>query len=251
MAYWAAIGQAAGGVASAWMAQDSQRAANKTNVKLQQNQQAWEEKMSNTAVQRRMQDLQAAGINPLLAGGAGGEATTPNVAPARVDPTFSSSSAQGVQQAAGSLSQLVMLKAASAQAEKSAADARLTNAQAAITEKDIPWSAQNAMSKSATLAAESERAAGLARSALAQGAVDLSNMEVKQRTSSAVMELQEAYQSLVNQGAKLGLSEAEATADFWKTVGASGKGGPVAVQALKVLLESLSMGQRLFTGPRP
>lgn len=72
---WPAVIGAAATIGGGLLSASGQRSANEKNLQIARENRAFQERMSNTAVTRRMADLKRAGINPILAGRH--DATTP------------------------------------------------------------------------------------------------------------------------------------------------------------------------------
>lgn len=194
-----------GALFGAW----SSRKANKESARQAQIQRDWEKMMSDTAVQRRVADLKAAGLNPMLAIRGGGEASTPSVQQAPVR-DVGESAMRGIATAFSA-----------AQVAQVQANARKTNAEATILENEVPYSAQNAMWNAETVRAQfdklSHEAHRLELDEILKGReITLKEMSIEQQEK--IFPLLVRYQQLVNRATELGIPEKKATAEFFETI---------------------------------
>ena len=201
-------------VGDAILGRNDQQSANEQNINLSREQMAFQERMSNTSYQRAVKDMEAAGLNPMLAYSQGG-ASSPAGSVAHVEPKSPISSNSAMQAAQTAL--------AVESVAKTRADTDLVVAQAQKVRSETYDTAVN----SAGRAAEVERLKNEAKksgfdSLSAEEQVRLLRLQLRSgQMDFSAKEAGKWWENQVKSGnaeaaiKQLGVSEAKALADFW------------------------------------
>lgn len=206
--WWAQIGDWAAKAMDQFLGADQAHKANRTNIMLQRENRDWMEKMSNSAMQRHVMDLKAAGLNPAMGISSGG-ASTPVSQPARVSTVYQ----PGRESAMPRIAEALLMQATTA---KTQAEARSISADASIKEANVPYSANNALVNARSIETAFDK---LRHEAELKRIERLSESKAFEELQPLVIE----YQRLVTRAAELGIPEAKATADFWTALEKEGK----------------------------
>jgi len=215
----------------------AQRQANRTNIMLTRENREWTERMSNTAYQRAVTDMQAAGLNPMLAYSQGG-ASTPQHSAAKVEPV--DSFAKGINSAGAQAAQAIQLENVRAntelqraQATKAVEEAKVAGVQSAWAERDKARQVRREEEEIVRIIEQSELTA--AQKQQAKEMLPLLMAATTMQTGLAEAQTQSAKTS--ERMTRYGLAGAKAGEDLYKQAGTLAT--PQGQTIMRMILESL------------